>query len=79
MISRVLRWRPIAVQAYAAALWIVNAVTGANYMYLRLKPKHGSLLNALGPWPFYVIAGDAIALVLLWLLWLAAPKRPRDA
>jgi uncharacterized membrane protein YwaF len=73
-------WRAFGwLQAYAVALWIVNGVAGANYMYLRLKPKHGSLLNALGPWPFYVIAGDAIALVLLWLLWLAAPKQPLDA
>jgi hypothetical integral membrane protein (TIGR02206 family) len=85
--GRVVPLRPRAVwrafgwlQAYAAALLIVNAVTGANYMYLRLKPRHGSLLNALGPWPFYVIAGDAVALALLWLLWLAASKpRPANA
>ena len=81
--GRVVPLRPRAVwrafgwlQVYAVALFIVDAVTGANYMYLRLKPKHGSLLNALGPWPFYLIAGDALAFALLWLLWLAAPKQP---
>lgn len=60
---------------YVLALMIVNAVTGANYMYLRRKPEAASLLNVLGPWPVYLFTGAAVALALFWLLWLPAPKR----
>jgi hypothetical integral membrane protein (TIGR02206 family) len=71
-------WRVFGwLQVYAGALLIVDAVTGANYMYLYGKPKNASLLNDLGHWPFYILTADAVALALLWLLWLPAPKQPR--
>jgi hypothetical integral membrane protein (TIGR02206 family) len=60
---------------YAAALGIFNAFTGANYMYLSRKPASASALDLLGPWPFYIFAGVALALVFFWLLWLPAPKQ----
>lgn len=71
-------WRVFVwLQVYAGALLIINSITGANYMYLLHKPKHGSLLNALGPWPIYVIIGDAVAVALLWLIWAPAPKQAK--
>jgi uncharacterized membrane protein YwaF len=54
----------------AAALGAVDAITGANYMYLCRKPRSASLLDALGPWPVYIAAGAALALALFWLLWI---------
>jgi hypothetical integral membrane protein (TIGR02206 family) len=62
---------------FAAAVGAVNAIAGTNFMYLCRKPKGASLLDSLGPWPIYLIAGAALALVLFWLLWL--PVRPRPA
>lgn len=46
-----------------------DAIFKTNYMYLRQKPA-ASLLSYLGPWPFYILAGDALALVLFLLLGL---------
>jgi hypothetical integral membrane protein (TIGR02206 family) len=64
-------WRVfIAVNAYAAAVLALDLATGQNYMYLREKPASATLLDWLGPWPWYVLAGDAVALALLWLLHL---------
>jgi hypothetical integral membrane protein (TIGR02206 family) len=64
-------WRAFGrLLALAAALGAVDAVTGANYMYLRRKPASASLLDAMGPWPVYLAAGAALALALFWLLWI---------
>jgi uncharacterized membrane protein YwaF len=37
-------------------------------MYLRDKPAHHSLLNLMGPWPWYVAGGVVLALALLLLV-----------
>jgi uncharacterized membrane protein YwaF len=58
------------VNAYAAAVLAFDLAFGTNYMYLREKPAAGTLLDLLGPWPWYVLAGDGVALALLWLLHL---------
>lgn len=77
-------WRVLlATNAYAAAVLVFDLRFGTNYMYLLEKPASGTLLDLLGPWPFYLLAADAVALVLLWLLHLpfrgpsAAASTPR--
>ena len=64
-------WRVfVALLVYAAAVALFDLRTGTNYMYLREKPASGSLLDLLGPWPWYVLAAAGVALLLLWLLYL---------
>jgi hypothetical integral membrane protein (TIGR02206 family) len=71
-------WRAFGMLlAYALAVGLFDAASGANYMYLRSKPGNASLLDSLGPWPLYLAATAAIALALFWVLWL--PARPRPA
>jgi len=60
---------------YAALVGVVDAATGANYMYLRSKPPSPTMLDALGSWPWYILAATLIAVTLFALL--DAPFRLR--
>ena len=63
--------------AYAGFVGLVDAVTGANYMFLRGKPDVPTLLDDLGPWPWYILAASGVGTVLFALL--DAPFRWRRA
>jgi hypothetical integral membrane protein (TIGR02206 family) len=47
--------------ALAAFDACANLVTGGNYMYLRHTPDVPSLLDLMGPWPWYIVASGALA------------------
>jgi hypothetical integral membrane protein (TIGR02206 family) len=58
-------WRAYAATlAWTALAAIGDVVTGGNYMFLRHKPAHGSLLDVMGPWPVYIAAAAVLALAL---------------
>ena len=61
----------------AAAAGTANLLTGGNYMWLREKPAAGSLLDLMGPWPWYIVSAAVLALALFALL--ALPFRRRHA
>jgi hypothetical integral membrane protein (TIGR02206 family) len=69
-------WRTnVQVAIYAALLGLFNWTYGTNYMFLCRKPKNPSLLDYMGPWPYYFLSAEVVCLALFWLLWL--PARPR--
>ncbi|MBL8217773.1 MAG: TIGR02206 family membrane protein [Bryobacterales bacterium] len=71
-------WRTNAqVAVYAALLGVFNWWNGTNYMFLCAKPKNPSLLDFMGPWPYYLLSSEVLCLFLFWLLWL--PIRPNAA
>lgn len=64
---------------WAVVAMVVNWITGANYGFLNRKPEIDSVLDVLGPWPWYLI--PEIALVLgIWALmtWPWARSRTRS-
>ena len=69
-------WRAFGLLVlYGGFVGVVSAITGGNYMYVCHKPGNASLLDQLGPWPWYLVGGGALGLGLFWLLWL--PLRGR--
>lgn len=64
-------WRVIAcATGYTAVIFGVNVWLGSNYLFIGHKPEFPSLIDWLGPWPWYVLALIAIGVVLLHLLYL---------
>jgi hypothetical integral membrane protein (TIGR02206 family) len=58
----------VALNAYAAVVGTLDWWFGWNYGYLRHKPAQPSLLDFLGPWPWYLVSLELIALVSFWVL-----------
>jgi hypothetical integral membrane protein (TIGR02206 family) len=62
-------WRVYAATLASTAVAAVGDIlTGGNYMFLRNKPEHGSLLDLMGPWPWYIVSTAALGLALLLVL-----------
>lgn len=58
----------LALNVYVVLVGALDAAFDWNYGYLCWKPTGASLLDHLGPWPWYVVAGDLIALAGFWML-----------
>ncbi|GGG89154.1 YwaF family protein [Paenibacillus radicis (ex Gao et al. 2016)] len=72
------RYRPSFKSAARAYVWlhllaipaaIVNTATGTtNFMFLARKPDTVSLLDLLGPWPWYLLQLELVVIALILIL-----------
>jgi hypothetical integral membrane protein (TIGR02206 family) len=74
------RFAVITTLAWGALTFSFNTFAGTDYGFLNSKPQNASLLNLLGPWPFYVLA-EVIIVVAVWVLmtWPWELKRQRQS
>lgn len=68
----------IALNAVAIIVFIINLILDANYMFLKQKPASISILDFLGPYPFYIISLEFIALFIFILLYIPFKTRIRQ-
>ena len=66
-IPRVLAWSAVYLVAAGTVDWLFKV----NFGYLRAKPPTGSLLDLMGPWPYYV--GSLAVLGIVFVLILYSP------
>jgi uncharacterized membrane protein YwaF len=53
---------------YAVVIGSLNALLHTNYAFLCHKPENASLMDHLGPWPWYVASLIALSMVFYSLL-----------
>ena len=58
----------VALNAYGLLVGTINAIAGWNYGYLCRKPAMPSLLDFLGPWPWYLLSLELIAFLTFLVL-----------
>ncbi|MGM0878472.1 MAG: TIGR02206 family membrane protein [Bacillota bacterium] len=59
----------LIVNLYAVCVFFLNKWLGANYLYIMKKPGNASLLDFLGPWPWYLISLEILIIVSFYLLY----------
>lgn len=65
-------WHSYRIVVVTTAIWAAvtltfNRIAGTDYGFLNHKPATASALDVLGPWPFYILTGGAL-LVIVWAL-----------
>src|SRR5690625_7970907 len=60
----------LTINLIAAIVFIINLLIDANYMFLIHKPRSTSLLDILGPYPYYLIALEGIVIIVFFILYL---------
>lgn len=53
---------------YMIIILILNSIIGSNYMWVSGKPEASSLLDYLGPWPYYIIGIEVMAIITIVIL-----------
>ncbi len=64
-------WRVVLfTNGWAVLAAVGSALSDGNYMYLRYPPPTGSLLDYLGPWPWYLVVTEVLMTALFAVLLL---------
>jgi hypothetical integral membrane protein (TIGR02206 family) len=78
-------WRSLwkvycGVLVYSTLIMGFNLLTGANYLFFLYKPDFPTILDYMGPWPWYIIgiqASGALTCLLLYLPFYWKDRRLR--
>ncbi|PWK14507.1 TIGR02206 family membrane protein [Tumebacillus permanentifrigoris] len=62
-------WRSLAaLNVLAVLIYGLDLLIGGNYMFLVHKPSNASILDLMGPWPWYILSLEGLALAMHLLL-----------
>ncbi len=60
----------LALNVYLVVVTAINYALGSNYMFTLQKPHTASLFDVMGPWPWYLLTAEVLAVILFSLLYL---------
>lgn len=69
----------LALNIYMVFVFGVNTLLGSNYLFLMRKPDTASLFDLMGPWPWYIVAAEFLAMTVFVLLYLPFALSDRRA
>ncbi len=55
---------------YLLCMFPVNWLLGTNFLFISEKPETGSLLDFMGPWPWYVVGMEVVGILIFCLLYV---------
>lgn len=55
---------------YMIPIFFLNLALGSNYLFIAGKPDFPTLLDALAPWPWYILQLEFIGFAILFILYL---------
>lgn len=78
------RWRDYRFAVVVTLGWVAftlvfNTIAGTNYGYLSGKPPTASVLDVLGPWPWYLLIEIAVVSGVWALMTWPWERRPRSS
>lgn len=70
-----INWKDLKNAFWGANLFLIFSLTinyllGSNYMYTISKPEAQTIVDYMGPWPWYLLTGQVLALVLFLILYI---------
>lgn len=60
----------VAIHLYMLPVFGLNLLLGSNYLFINRKPAEPTLLDYLGPWPWYILGMEAVGLLTCLILYL---------
>ena len=64
----------VALNILLPCILVLNIYLKGNYMFLRKKPASGSILDFLGPYPWYILSLEMVAFLIFICLWIIFRK-----
>lgn len=56
--------------AYMVFIAGFNWLTDGNYLFICYKPPTGSIMDAMGPWPWYILVLEVVAVISFYIYYL---------
>jgi hypothetical integral membrane protein (TIGR02206 family) len=69
----------ITLNVYGVFILLLNFALNSNYLFIHHVPETPSLIDMLGPWPWYILALEGIAIFAILLLYLPWAIKDRRA
>lgn len=71
MITITALWKSFGLlQVIALLVYFINKLTSGNYMFLAKKPTNASLIDFLGPYPWYILTLEVVVLLFFFILYV---------